>query len=84
VLTCTGPASRNFSLGAALGRGETLASLLPAGGPAVEAVTTTPALLARAGELDLPICRAVGDLLSGQVDIGGLVARLLARPMRDE
>jgi glycerol-3-phosphate dehydrogenase (NAD(P)+) len=50
----------------------------------VEAVTTTPALLARAGELDLPICRAVGDLLSGQVDIGGLVARLLARPMRDE
>jgi glycerol-3-phosphate dehydrogenase (NAD(P)+) len=84
VLTCTGPASRNFSLGLALGRGESLAGLVRADGPVVEAVSTAPALLARAEGVDLPICAAVADLLAGRVDLAGLVVRLMARPARDE
>jgi glycerol-3-phosphate dehydrogenase (NAD(P)+) len=84
VLTCTGPASRNFSLGLALGRGASLAGLVPADGPVVEAVSTAPALLARAAGVDLPICAAVADLLAARVDVAGLVVRLMGRPARDE
>jgi len=84
VLTCTGPASRNFSLGLGLGHGQPLADLLPADGPAVEAVTTAPALLRRAGDLDLPIMRAVADLLAGSLSLQSAIARLLSRPLKDE
>jgi glycerol-3-phosphate dehydrogenase (NAD(P)+) len=84
VLTCTGPASRNFSLGLGLGRGGTLADLLSPGGPAVEAVGTAPAILTRAGALDLPIIRAVADLLGGRVTLPEAIARLLSRPLKNE
>ena len=84
VLTCTGNASRNFSLGLGLGRGGSLAALCPPDGPVVEAVGTAPALLARAAGLDLPICAAVGDLLAGRATLAEAVARIMSRPMRDE
>jgi glycerol-3-phosphate dehydrogenase (NAD(P)+) len=84
VLTCTGPASRNFSLGLGLGRGVARAALLPAGGPAVEAVHTAPAILARAACVDLPIIAAVAELLGGTLSLPEAMARLLARPLREE
>jgi len=84
VLTCTGPSSRNFTLGFALGRGAAVADALPADGRAVEAVHTAPALLARAGGVDLPIIAAVADLLAGAVSLPGAMARLMTRPLRDE
>jgi glycerol-3-phosphate dehydrogenase (NAD(P)+) len=84
VLTCTGPASRNFSLGVALGQGRDLASLVSPDGPVVEAVGTAPSLLARADGVDLPVCAAVADLLGGRLDVAELKARLLGRPARDE
>ena len=49
LLTCTGPASRNYSLGLALGRGEKLADVLAARSAVTEGVATAPALVARAG-----------------------------------
>jgi glycerol-3-phosphate dehydrogenase (NAD(P)+) len=84
VLTCTGTASRNFSLGLGLGRGESPALLCPPDGPVVEGVSTAPALLARAAGVDLPICAAVADLLAGRATLAEAVRRLLARPQRDE
>ena len=48
LLTCTGPASRNYSLGLALGRGERLADVLAARSAVTEGVATAPALVARA------------------------------------
>ncbi|MDT7951180.1 MAG: NAD(P)H-dependent glycerol-3-phosphate dehydrogenase [Acetobacteraceae bacterium] len=84
LLTCTGPASRNYQCGLALGRGSTLAEALAAAPGVVEGVATAPALLARAEGVDLPICRAVADLLAGQSTVAGAVAALLARPLRDE
>ena len=48
LLTCTGPASRNYSLGLALGRGESLADILAARSSVTEGVATAPALVARA------------------------------------
>ena len=67
-----------------LGRGGALAVSVPADGPVVEAIATAPALLARAGGLELPICDAVGALLAGQADVPALMAKLMARPNRDE
>ena len=86
LLTATGPGSRNTSLGMALGRGESLPEILAARQGVTEGVATAPALVARAAQLgvDLPICAAVADLVRGRVTVQEAVARLLARPQRDE
>jgi glycerol-3-phosphate dehydrogenase (NAD(P)+) len=88
LLTCTGPASRNFSLGLALGRGESLAGILAARRAVTEGVTTAPALLARARggavPVEMPICEAVAALLEGRTTMREAMAALLARPRRDE
>jgi glycerol-3-phosphate dehydrogenase (NAD(P)+) len=84
LLTCTGPSSRNFTLGQALGRGESLDSILGGRTNVTEGVRTAGALVARAGSLDLPICRAVADLLAGTQTIDQIIVKLLARPLKDE
>ena len=88
LLTCTGTASRNFSLGVALGRGESLASILAARRSVTEGVATAPALLARAlksrTQVEMPICEAVAALLAGRTTLPEAIATLLARPRRDE
>lgn len=84
LLTCTGSASRNFSLGLALGRGESLFDILATRQAVTEGVTTAPALLARAQGVDMPICEAVAALLSGRTTLHEAIVSLLARPRRDE
>lgn len=84
LLTCTGAASRNYRCGLALGRGATLADALAASPGVVEGVATAPALLARAGSVDLPVCTAVAALLAGRLTVETAAAALLSRPMRDE
>ncbi len=79
LLTCTGGSSRNFAYGLALGSGR-----FAGGTGVIEGVTTAPALVARAGRVDLPICAAVAALVSGQITVRDAVAQLLARPRRDE
>jgi glycerol-3-phosphate dehydrogenase (NAD(P)+) len=84
LLTCTGPASRNYSLGLALGRGEKLVDVLAARSEVTEGVATAPALTARAAGVDVPICAAVTELLAGRTTLAEVMAKLLARPRRDE
>jgi glycerol-3-phosphate dehydrogenase (NAD(P)+) len=84
LLTCTGPASRNYSLGLALGRGEALADVMAARSAVTEGVATAPALVARAAGVDMPICTAVADLLAGRTTLADAIGRLLARPRRNE
>jgi glycerol-3-phosphate dehydrogenase (NAD(P)+) len=84
LLTCTGAASRNYSLGLALGRGETLADVLAARLSVTEGVATAPALVARAHGVDMPVCTAVASLLAGQATLAEAMAARLARPRRDE
>jgi glycerol-3-phosphate dehydrogenase (NAD(P)+) len=84
LLTCTGPASRNYSLGLALGREEKLADVLAARDTVTEGVATAPALVARAAGVDVPICTAVAALLDGRTTLRQAMADLLARPLRDE
>jgi glycerol-3-phosphate dehydrogenase (NAD(P)+) len=84
LLTCTGPSSRNFSLGHALGRGECLSNILASRSAVTEGVTTAAALVARAGEAELPICHAVADLLAGIMTLNQAIGQLMSRPQRDE
>ena len=79
MLTCTGAASRNFTYGLALGRGERTDT-----GATVEGVATVPALVARATGVDLPICQAVDDLLAERISMGDALVRLMSRPRRNE
>jgi glycerol-3-phosphate dehydrogenase (NAD(P)+) len=84
LLTCTGTSSRNFSLGYALGQGKALADILAARTGVTEGVSTASALVERAGNVELPICRAVSELLMGMKTLEQSIAQLLSRPQRDE
>lgn len=82
ILTCSGPQSRNFSLGIALGKGE------PAGrgGKLAEGAFTAPVLvdMALAKGVDMPIASAVAAVLDGTLAVDAAIEALLTRPFRAE
>ncbi|HEY0269810.1 MAG TPA: NAD(P)H-dependent glycerol-3-phosphate dehydrogenase [Sphingomonas sp.] len=86
VLTCSSTASRNYSLGVGLGRGESAAALLGARRTVAEGASTAPVLVeaARACGVEMPIAEAVRDLLAETAGVGAVVERLLARPLAAE
>jgi glycerol-3-phosphate dehydrogenase (NAD(P)+) len=86
VLTCSSTASRNFSLGKALGEGLSAAEALSGKLSVAEGAHTAPVLaeLARREGLNLPIVEAVCRLLNGDAPARAVVAQLLARPLRAE
>jgi glycerol-3-phosphate dehydrogenase (NAD(P)+) len=86
LLTTTGPGSRNTSLGVELARGASLEVAQSTRIGVAEGVETAPAIVARGAEagVELPICAAVAELLSGRMSVGDAMGRLLARPRRDE
>jgi len=86
VLTCSSAQSRNFSLGSALGGGESLADILAARESVAEGVTSAPAMVALGKILavELPIAKAVDAVLHKGADINTTIATLLARPFRPE
>ncbi|TLU73686.1 NAD(P)H-dependent glycerol-3-phosphate dehydrogenase [Lichenicoccus roseus] len=86
VLTCTGATSRNYSLGVALGRGESLTSILSSRSTVAEGVETAPALASRAALLGVgvPVIEVVALLLAGSLTLDEARALLLARPIGPE
>ncbi len=84
LLTCTGPSSRNYRCGLALGQGTPLSTILAGATGVIEGIATAPALVARAAGTELPICRSVAALLAGRTTLDEAIAALLSRPMRDE
>ncbi|MCU0887775.1 MAG: NAD(P)-dependent glycerol-3-phosphate dehydrogenase [Rubritepida sp.] len=86
VLTCTGGASRNHTLGIALGQGRALADILATRAGVTEGVATAPALVARAARhgVELPIAEAVAALVAGRATAPALAEALLARAQRGE
>jgi glycerol-3-phosphate dehydrogenase (NAD(P)+) len=81
ILTCSGPQSRNFALGLALGRGEPRPS-----GKLAEGEFTAPVLieLAASKNVDMPVSAAVAAILSGAVTIDAAIESLLTRPFKAE
>ena len=86
VLTCSSTASRNFSLGKALGEGLSAAEALAGKSSVAEGAHTAPVLadLARRHGIAMPIVEAVERLLRGEAPAKAIVAELLARPLTTE
>ncbi len=85
VLTCSSTASRNFSLGKALGEGRSAAELMADRTTVAEGAHTAPVLaeLAQKRGVAMPIVTAVTALLEG-AQAREVVGQLLARPLRSE
>ena len=81
ILTCGSPQSRNLALGIALGRGQQ-----PARGRLAEGEFTAPVLieLAASQQVDMPVSKAVADILSGAMTIDAAIENLLTRPFKAE
>ena len=86
TLTCTSVQSRNYQFGMALGRGETVESIIASGAKLAEGVSTTPVAdaLARSLDVDAPLIAAVHAVLSRKADIATVVAGLMSRPLKRE
>ncbi len=86
ILTCTSTQSRNYTLGQALGAGQTLAEILAARESVTEGVASAPAVLALARRrgIDMPIATAVASVLGGETTIDETIGALLARPFKPE
>jgi len=86
VLTCSSAQSRNYSVGLALGRGETLEEALAGKVSVAEGVASAPAVRALAAKLgvDMPISAAVAAILTGEIGVDAAIDALLARPLRSE
>jgi len=86
LLTCGSPQSRNMSLGRALGRGETLASVLGSRRSVAEGLYTAAAVARLATEkgIEMPICSAVQEIVEGRATVEAAIDALLARPFRAE
>ena len=86
VLTCTGDLSRNRSVGLALGRGDSLDTILGGMTMVAEGVKTTRSVyaLSKLAGVEMPICRAVYGLLYEGVSPRQAVMSLMRRPLRPE
>lgn len=86
LLTCGSRQSRNMSLGRGLGEGKTLHDILGARRSVSEGVFTAEAVVKIAGQnnLDLPICQAVHEIVSGATQVDDAIDTLLSRPFRAE
>ena len=85
VLTCSSTSSRNFSLGKAIGEGQSATDLMQNRHTVAEGAHTAPVLqkLAREKQIDMPIVDAVVALLEGSA-ADTVVNDLLARPLTTE
>lgn len=86
VLTATSMQSRNYSLGVALGQGQSLDQILGARRAVTEGVYTAEAVvkLAMQKGIEMPIFAAMDRILNGNAGIDAELHGLLNRPLRDE
>ena len=81
VLTCSGPQSRNFAYGIALGEARPLEGLKLAEGVFTASVALR---LAEDNAIDAPVIEAVTHVLDRSITAGEAVTRLLERPLKTE
>ena len=87
VLTCTGPLSRNRSVGVELGRGSAMPAILAQlQGKVAEGLRTTSAAmgLAKAHAVEMPITEQMAAILEHGKSPQDAIRELMARPGRDE
>jgi glycerol-3-phosphate dehydrogenase (NAD(P)+) len=86
TLTCASTKSRNYSLGNALGQGETLDDVMASRLSVAEGVHSAAAVMRLAGTLgiEMPISQAVDEILNRGAELDSVIAGLLQRPFRSE
>ena len=86
TLTCSAMQSRNYSLGAGLGQGKTMAEILAGRQSVAEGVFSAAAVTELAARLsvEMPISAAVDQVLNRGADLDETIEGLLARPFRAE
>jgi glycerol-3-phosphate dehydrogenase (NAD(P)+) len=86
VLTCSSTASRNFSFGQGLGKGESAASLLADRHTVAEGAFSAPVVAADAAArgIEMPIVAGVASLIAGEKVVHNVINGLLARPLTEE
>ncbi len=81
ILTCASEKSRNFSYGAAIGRGDDLNNLKLAEGVATASIASK---IARENGIDAPIIQTVSAILAQTQSVDEAIHMLLSRPVRRE
>lgn len=86
VLTTTGDLSRNRRLGLAIGKGKSIDDAVREIGQVVESIQTADEVMRQAEKhgIDLPISRAVQQVLHGELTPEGGLRQLLAREQKAE
>ena len=86
VLTCTGPLSRNRTVGERLGQGESLAQVTRDMKTVAEGIETAHAVveLAERQGVDMPVAREVSAILRGEREPMEAVRNLMVREPRSE
>ena len=86
VLTCSSAQSRNFMLGLALGEGKSLATIMAGQTSVSEGAFTARAMVAIAARtgIEVPIARAVSDILEHGAAIDDTIHQLMQRPLKAE
>jgi glycerol-3-phosphate dehydrogenase (NAD(P)+) len=86
LLTCSSKQSRNYSFGLAVGQGATVSAALAASRGVVEGAHTAGVghELAKLNDVDMPIVAAIAAIVHQGADPATEIARLLARPVREE
>jgi len=86
LLTCSSHQSRNYSFGLAIGQGSSVSAALAASRGVVEGAHTARVAqaLAMRHEVDMPIVAAVSAIIDHGAEPAQEIARLLARPVREE
>ncbi|MGH6866673.1 MAG: NAD(P)H-dependent glycerol-3-phosphate dehydrogenase [Methyloceanibacter sp.] len=86
LLTCGSSQSRNMSLGIALAQGRAFDEVMNERLTVTEGVHTAGAVveMAAARGIDMPIAKAVHQVISGQATVDAAIGALLSRPLRAE
>ena len=86
TLTCNAMQSRNFSLGVALGEGRALRDVMAERRAVTEGVFSAESVVALARQIgvDMPISRAVDQVVNHGADLGETIQGLLSRPFARE
>ena len=86
ILTCSSTQSRNMSLGKALGEGQTFTEIMAGRNSVAEGAPTVKAVykIAMDKNIDMPLTKAVYDILEEGKNIKDVVDELLARPFTRE
>ncbi|WP_454916137.1 NAD(P)H-dependent glycerol-3-phosphate dehydrogenase [Xanthobacter sediminis] len=80
ILTTSGPQSRNFAFGAALGAGAATPDKLAEGAFTASVLVE----MARAKGVEMPVSAAVDAVLGGRLSIDAAIEALMARPQKAE